>query len=269
VICCSLRDILVSRHERQAAHDAYAAALLDRHFDHVLVHSDERFVRLEESLAQGTPLRVPIHYTGFVHDPGSHSAARPRTRAGSIVVSAGGGMVGAPLLHTAIEATALLHEPDNSAMDVIAGPLFPADEWRELVRAVSSRPRVRLHRAVTNLSLELSRARASISQCGYNTVMDVLASRVPALVVPFGDAREDEQRKRADRLARLGLVRVLPTEALTASALAGEIRALRQFSPGGLQLDLHGASRSADILAALCAGADLTSATAGAMEALA
>jgi predicted glycosyltransferase len=269
VVCCSLRDILVSRHERQAAHDAHAAALLARHFDHVLVHSDERFARLEESLAGGTPLGVPVHYTGFVHDPGTHAGVRPRTRAGSVVVSAGGGMVGAPLLYAAIEASAALGEADAPAIDLVAGPLLPEDQWRELVRAGTTQPRVRLHRAVPNLSLELSRARASISQCGYNTVMDVLASRVPALVVPFGDAREDEQRKRADRLARLGLVRVLPADALSAPALAGEIRALQHFRPGSLQLDMHGAARSADILAALCAGAELPAAAVEGMEALA
>ncbi len=268
VICCSVRDILVSRHERQAAHDAQAAALLHRHFDDVLVHSDERFARLEESIAGGTPLPVPVHYTGFVHDPGPQ-AIRPQTRAGSVVVSAGGGTVGAPLLQAAIGAANLLGDADDCAIDLIAGPLMPAEDWRELVLAASTPPRVRLHRAVANLSFELSRARASVSQCGYNTVMDVLASRVPAVVVPFGDAREDEQRKRAERLARLGLVRVLPADQLSGPALAGEIRALRHFRPGSIQLDMQGAARSADILAALCTAAELPPASCEVVEALA
>ena len=41
-------------------------ALADAHLDAVLVHCDPRFARLEETFRPSAPLRVPVHYTGFV-----------------------------------------------------------------------------------------------------------------------------------------------------------------------------------------------------------
>jgi predicted glycosyltransferase len=49
----------------------------------------------------------------------------------------------------------------------------------------------------------------SVSQGGYNTTMDILGCTTPAVVVPYGEGREDEQAARAQRLERLGALRVL------------------------------------------------------------
>src|SRR3954451_9224749 len=87
LVACSLRDILVSRGERQARHDERAARVANEHFDVVLVHSDPRFARLEESFQPRTQLTVPVHHTGFV--VGSRPAATA-DRDAAIVVSAGG-----------------------------------------------------------------------------------------------------------------------------------------------------------------------------------
>ena len=54
-------------------------------------------------------------------------------------------------------------------------------------------------------SARSSRApRASVSQGGYNTALEVVRSGVPALVVPYATPEEDEQTRRARRLERLG-----------------------------------------------------------------
>jgi predicted glycosyltransferase len=74
---CSLRDILVSARADQQAHDDRAAALAEAHLDAVLVHSDPGFARLEETFAPRTPLRVPVHYTGFVVREGDGAASAP------------------------------------------------------------------------------------------------------------------------------------------------------------------------------------------------
>jgi len=45
----------------------------------------------------------------------------------------------------------------------------------------------------------------SVSQAGYNTILNILAARVPAVVVPFASERETEQAAlRAERLAARG-----------------------------------------------------------------
>ena len=194
---CSLRDILVSARADQRAHDDRAAALANAHLDAVLVHCDPRFARLEETFRPSDPLTVPVHYTGFVV---GRDAVPTTERGDHVVVSAGGGRVGLPLLRQAIEAS------DGRPMRVIAGPLMPESDWRELERLAPAN--VELLRSVPDLAAELSRAAASISQCGYNTALDLLRTRVPALVVPYATSEEDEQTRRARRLEALGALMV-------------------------------------------------------------
>ena len=96
---CSVRDILVSSRRNQQRFDDRAGALADAHLDTVLVHSDPRFARLEETFSPATPLQVPVRYTGFVvRDTRRASPVRPAHAGRPVVVSAGGGLVGEPLL---------------------------------------------------------------------------------------------------------------------------------------------------------------------------
>ena len=98
---CSLRDILVSARANQQAHDDRAAALANAHLDAVLVHSDPASRGSRRRSRRAAPLRVPVHYTGFVVREGDAGAS---ARGEHVVVSAGGGLVGEPLLRAAAEA---------------------------------------------------------------------------------------------------------------------------------------------------------------------
>jgi predicted glycosyltransferase len=226
---CSLRDILVSGDPER---DDRARKLADAHLDAILVHSDPRFARLEETFKPRTPLSVPVHYTGFVTGRDEQDAP---PRGDHVVISAGGGRVGRPLLQQAIERL------NGTPMRAIAGPLMP-DEDFEALRRVAPR-NVELIRSVPDLGRELRAARASISQCGYNTALDVVRAHVPALVVPYATPEEDEQTRRAQRLAALGLVRV-----------ADHVDAdLLDFQPARASLDLDGAATTRDLLYELIA----------------
>jgi predicted glycosyltransferase len=247
LVVSSVRDILVGRAD-QRAHDTVSCVLANRYLDAVLVHSDPRFARIEESFRPGIPLRVPVRHTGFVvpADPVTRTAPEREPR---VVVSAGGGLVGAPLLTAALAARSLLS--DELRLEIVAGPFLPEDAWVELSRAASDTPGLELHRFVSDLGERLRSASASVSQCGYNTALDVVRARVPALVVPFAEGREDEQSRRAARLERHGAVRVLDPGRLTPDALAGEIHALLRFRPRPLELDFTGARASTKLLARL------------------
>ena len=226
---CSLRDILVSTRANQREHDDRAARLANAHLDAVLVHCDPRFARLEETFDPSVPLRVPVHYTGFV----TRNGDAPAQRGEHIVVSAGGGRVGAPLLEAAMQAS------HGRPMRAIAGPLMPGDDFARLRR--SKPDNVELVRSVPDLAAELRSAKASISQCGYNTALDLLRTRVPALVVPYATPEEDEQTRRARRLAQLGAVQM-------ATHLNGNLDALLHFTPSPTSLDLEGAAKTRELL---------------------
>ena len=100
-VACSLRDILVGS-RRDQGHDDRASRVANEYFDAVLVHADARFATLEETFHPNVPLRVPVHYTGFVRAPVRRDGERPRER--RVLVSAGGGLVGAPLFRAAVDA---------------------------------------------------------------------------------------------------------------------------------------------------------------------
>lgn len=249
IVCCSVRDILVGR-EAQREHDERAATLLERYFDAVLVHSDPAFARLEESLSAGVRLPVPLYYTGFVHDRRAIRAA-PAGR-GRMVASAGGGMVGEGLFRTVLDAHARPEAAACPPLTIVAGPFLPASAWAALESRVNRRSRVTLLRAVRSLPALFVGAAGSISQCGYNTAMDLIATGVPALVIPFSTDREDEQITRARRLESLGALRLLTPKDATPRRVAREMAALRDFRPRPACLDLNGAERSARMLASLC-----------------
>jgi predicted glycosyltransferase len=216
----------------------------------VLVHSDPRFARLEDSFALRSRLRVPVHYTGFVQ-PGS--GPRPLRRERRLVVSAGGGRVGEALLTAAARAYQSLAGETGLRMTMIAGPFLPEPAWRRVRDAARGGERIELLRTVPDLGTELRSASASISQCGYNTAIELLAARVPALVVPFASPEEDEQTVRARRLAELGAVRMLDPGLLEPSLLAAEVRRLLEFRPRPVTLDVDGAERTARLVSELVA----------------
>ena len=252
LVVCSLRDILVSRSSNQHEHDDRAAAWANEFFDLVLIHSDPSFARFEESFHSSVPLQVPIKYTGFVV-PTSGPTSTLETRQKRIVVSAGGGIAGEPLLRLAIEAHDYLQEDPEVEMKVIAGPFLSEESWRALRLLARNRKQLRLVRQVTDLCSELSGAAVSISQAGYNTCLDVLRAKAPAILVPFAKEDEDEQRRRALRLQDLGAVKVIEQKDLTAKQLAAEIRRLMNSKLATPALDLNGAENSAALIESMTA----------------
>jgi predicted glycosyltransferase len=250
LIVCSLRDILVSGKSDQQEHEQRIVSAANRWFDAILVHSDPSFARLEESFHPRTALSPAGHHTGFVVG-NRQNVSRDRLGNGPVVVSAGGGHYGFQLLNSAIEAHALLSETEPFTMKVVAGPFLPEAEWKKLRVAINGRRGVTLVRSVPDLFAELVQARASVSQCGYNTAMEIIQSEIPALVVPFADGGEDEQLKRARRLEALGALRVMEQKEMTPQRMASEIRKLIDFQPRTMHLNFDGARRSTEILCEL------------------
>ena len=58
------------------------------------------------------------------------------------------------------------------------------------------------------------------SQAGYNTVMDLLVARCPAVIVPFATGGETEQTIRAEKLSQAGVLINLPEKELSTSNLS-------------------------------------------------
>jgi predicted glycosyltransferase len=216
-IVASVRDILV---RRKPAREAATAALVARDFDAVLVHGDPLVAPLAASFGPAEAIAGKLIYTGYIGG-GEARRASDRDGQGEIIVSAGGGAVGAALIEAAFGA---------------APRLGPRRRWRVLIGAAVAEETladlrrrapqgVAVERARVDFRALLSHAALSISQAGYNTVVDLLAAGVPAVLVPFARGRETEQSLRAARLAALGLARTIEEAALSPASLAAAAEA--------------------------------------------
>ena len=235
---CSLRDILVSRRATSARHDDRAARLAEAHLDAVLVHSDPRFARLEDTFAPSRPLRVPVHYTGFVvRDP----ARPPAAAATTCWCPPAAGWSASRCCAPPPRRSGCTGVP----MRLIGGPLLPDDAWRAPRRA-RARPglELRAHRRPTSAPSSRG-ARASVSQGGYNTALEVLRAGVPGAARPLRDAgggRAAPPRAAARAPRRRPRA---PPRAARATTLAARDRALLALPPRPASVDLDGAPHAA------------------------
>ncbi|MGO4439506.1 glycosyltransferase family protein [Rhizobium sp. RAF56] len=235
----SVRDIL--QEKKKPGRDQETVALLEKHFDGVLVHGDPNFVRLEETFPLAEALADKITYTGLVA-PAPPPAPAERF---DIIVSAGGGAVGRELIGTSIEAARMV--ATDRRWCLIAGPNLPEEDF--IAARAQTPANVELVRFRRDFPSLLREAELSISQAGYNTVCDLLVTGCRSIVVPFTTGGETEQSERAERLERLGLAISLPEDGLNAERLADAItRSLSKPKPSAQGLDLDGAQRTARLI---------------------
>ena len=245
MVVSSVRDIIEPRSD--PARYREMADLVARHFDLVMVHSDPALVPFEASFPEAERIRNQIRYTGFVSAVNlPTSPVRESKEQPEVVVSAGGGVVGERLLRTAV-AAARRGGADSLRWRVLVGPNVSKPVFEHLRRCASGPTKVERNR--TDFTHLLGRCRVSISQAGYNTVLDVLAARARALVVPFDEGGEREQSIRAERLAAGGLVDILPAHRLSPDSLAAAVRSTaRRPRPQAAEIRVNGAQEAAKLL---------------------
>ena len=169
--------------------------------------------------------------------------APPGVGEGEIVVSAGGGVVAHRLVDTALESA---RGERRLRWRVLVGPNAGADALAGWRRAAPVNAVVEPNRA--DFRSILSRARVSVSQAGYNTVTDLLATGVPAVLVPFSAEGEREQSIRARVLAQAGAAWVVDEDRLTARALLEAVRRARPRPAPERPVRLDGAAESAEAI---------------------
>src|SRR5215469_9878908 len=242
----SIRDVLVTKKD-QLIHEQRVCEIINRFYDLVLVHGDERLHRLEETFSSAGHLTCPIRYTGYVVPEGRTSGsdsvpdeALPRP---TIVVSVGGGR--SPqcyeLLTAVMRAAILLERRISHCFHIFAGPLAPPEIYADLEALALTARNVQVSRYTSSLRIHMKHAALSLSMAGYNTVMDIISAGVPALVLPATSNEDREQSIRAAALEKLGVVGILRQEDLKPERLAVEIVRALEVTPKRLSLNLQGA----------------------------
>lgn len=245
VIAASIRDILVRKQEPWKEEEMATRAA--EAYDLVLVHSDPEFIRLEDSFPFTDRVAHLIAYTGFVDTSGTRPPAPGDMGRDEVIVSCGGGAVGAHLLETALAARAASAAAGDCRWRLLAGHDIDEATFARLRAAAGDGTIV--ERARADFPALLARARCSVSQAGYNTVLDVLRAGVPSVLVPFAQIKETEQAQRAEALVRHGRAVAVAEAGLTPQALAGAVdAALALPHKPGFSVRTGGAEASAAIL---------------------
>ena len=244
----SVRDILVEREDAEK-YEKRVILTLNRFFDGLVVHAKADLIKLEETFSRMEEIAVPVFYSGFVTPfPAANARRRIRqqlalkTEERLAVVSAGGGKVGDRLIEAVLGAIPMMKSHGQTRFIVFTGPYLGAMEFARMKRMAGDRASLR--RFSNDFLSYLKAADFSVSMAGYNTTMNILASRVPALVWPFPQNRE--QRMRAERLAEFDALSVLSEKDLDPSRLAELMDGIKDDSfPSGIEFGLDGAASTA------------------------
>lgn len=244
-IASSVRDILV--HKSKPGRDREIIDLVRRYFDLVLVHGDQNMIRLEDTFPEAQNISDLIRYTGYIAPPMEDNHTTNGTD--EVIVSAGGGSVGLPLFEAALktrEQCRLAHK----TWRFVTGPNLPEAGFRKL--CAHGGDTVIIERFRDDLPQLLGNCALSISQGGYNTVMELLRGKARSIVVPYDDGQESEQLQRARLLAQRHILNVVEAGNLSADTLSKAIDdTMATTFSDNFDIDLSGAETSAFMIAEL------------------
>ena len=249
-----LRDVmdepasLVEEWERKGVFPA-----LDELYDAIWVYGlPEIFDPLSE-IPRMDRLADKLSFTGYLRREASEASApfpdQELPQPGYILVTTGGGGDGEDLTDWVIRAYE--HDPGlESRALLVFGPFMPAEQRAAFHDRVARDPRLSAVTFEAHVEPLFERAAAVVAMGGYNTFCEILSFGKRALLVPRTRPRM-EQHLRAERAARLGLVRMLPDGGARDPALmAAALRELPHTEPPGAALRdrfLGGLERIADL----------------------
>lgn len=208
-VIASLRDVsLRTSQESPDEYESRVLALLNRHFDGLLVHADPRLCQLQDYFAATTSITIPVFHTGIV------AAAVPQCRPPApdlppwVVASAGGGVDRAGLLQRVVDAWRQLRaagETGSRQLRLFCGlEGYPA----RVLESIASDPSILPMGFDPDFRQWLQGADLSVSCAGYNTCANLLASGTPALLLP--NPAMSDQAERARMLAARGVAVYVP-----------------------------------------------------------
>lgn len=244
-IVCSVRDILVEPGKPERVEEMHDR--LTRYYDLVLVHGDPALVPFGDTFSLAHRIEDKMRYTGYV--VGEPPRDTGKAGAGEVIVSAGGGAVSEPLFRAAMEARAQTRLRD-ATWRLLAGLALPEDIVQSIRRDAPEG--VIVERARPDFVTLLSNCALSLSQGGYNTVMEVLATRARGVIVPYAGGLETEQTLRANLISERAGLQVIPEEGISPERIAAAVEAAMDAEPADANgLNIGGGAESARLVAAL------------------
>lgn len=165
-----------------------------------------------------------LHHCGYVAKrnprrlPGKVRLELGAGDAPIVLLTAGGGKDGYPLLKTGIDALASVCAKSEMRVLIVPGPEMELDDRNKLHALAEEHKHVTSIDFTNDMLSYLQAADVVVSMAGYNTVTELLSLGKPALLVPR-TTPSLEQWIRATRLERLGRFAVIHPDQLSATSL--------------------------------------------------
>jgi predicted glycosyltransferase len=255
-VVLGLRDILdspevtVNRWKIEGAYE-----VIERYYARILVFGMQDVYDVIEKyqLPEGDARKV--FYCGYVTNLANASDAqniRARYLADKsnntklIVVMAGGGADAYSMMSMLIDALPKVLEDQPCILAVITGPFMPAELIGDLSRRATQLP-IQMMESVNDSLSYISAADLVIAMAGYNTSVEILRMKKPAILIPRAGPSA-EQRTRASLFADKHWVDMIDPDELTPDNLAQQISYRLRHpveSNSNHRPNLHGAAAAA------------------------
>ena len=242
LIVSSVRDILVEPPKPERV--AEMLERLETYYDRVIIHGDPTLIPFDETFAHADRIADRVAYSGYVVDTPQKTPGGPGTD--EVIVSAGGGAVSAELFRAAMLARPQTRLADRT-WRILAGHALPQSAFEEI--AAEALDGIVVERARPDFTTLMANCTLSISQGGYNTVMEMMAARTRGVIVPYAGGLETEQTLRARLLENRGGIQTIDENTLDANCLAEAVNAaLTTPPPDAFGLNTDGADTSAALI---------------------
>ena len=201
-----------------------------------------------------------VQFCGYLRrDRGSQTRDQIRRELGVrdehlVLVTGGGGQDGYQLLANYIQGLNNVPKGTKIKTLLICGPEMSEQHRRRIRDAAAGHPHLVIQEFNNDMMGCIDAADLVVSMAGYNTICEILSLHKRAIVVPRVRPVQ-EQWMRAERMARLGLLRTLHPDHVTPMqlmlAVAEELNADDGGARMGYEVDMEGMSRVARSLYAL------------------
>ena len=242
IIISSIRDILQPK--SKPGRDEEIRQLVDEYYDRILIHGDERFATLADTFSLANEVAYKICYSGYISEP-LKKETQTSDGENEVVVSGGGGAASLALLECAITAQPL-SAMNQKSWRLLVGPNIDQNSFDRLQEMGGRGIIIERNRA--DFPAILKNCVVSVSQAGYNTVVDILKIGARAVMVPFSDSGEVEQTLRANLLQKQCRIIALAQNDMTPESLADAIDRAATMPQQTIDLKMDGAERSAHFL---------------------
>jgi predicted glycosyltransferase len=257
-IILGIRDIIDSPDLiREQWHREGTFNAIRSYYHEVLIYGCEDVFDAASAYGLRDEVQKNVTYTGYVCSNKPHkNKSRMRqdlgvTKDQLVLVTAGGGHDGYPMMQACIDACRFLGTERPFEVMFIAGPLME-HSLKKSLRRQGAELNIRVMSHVHESLGYLEAADLVITMAGYNSMCEILSLKKGALVIPREGPRA-EQKMRSRMFADRGLVDVLYPHELTPARLAA--RMVANLEQPGLNpqndamIDIDGANYVARLIA--------------------